>query len=159
MGAMAYSRAWQNFKRMQDVTVAAACLIYAGAVLHAFDSLPGGLGLIAQRTLIWPAMFLTLSLALPLLVAALRRPLARYVWMSFQAGFGQTASSVIIGVGLLAGAALFMYWQIAGAATGGRYPAGVFSGYAAGIGILGAQAVLVRALERLPDVRAKIEER
>ena len=156
---MAYTRAWRNFKRMQDVTVAAACLIYAGAVLHAFDRLPGGLGLIAQRTLLWPVMFLFLSLALPLVVGAIRRQLTRYVWMSFQAGFGQTPGSVVIGVGLLAGAALFMYWQIGAVATGGRYPAGVFSGYAAGIGILAAQAVLVRALERLSDVRAKIEER
>ena len=41
---------------------------------------------------------------------------------------------------------------------GGRYPAGVFSGYAAGIGILAAQAVLVRALETVPDVRKQIEE-
>jgi len=37
--------------------------------------------------------------------------------------------------------------------------ANVFSAYAAGIGILAAQAVLVRALEQLPDVRARIEER
>ncbi|MET0274156.1 MAG: hypothetical protein ABW360_14310 [Phenylobacterium sp.] len=155
---MAYTRAWRNFKRMQDVTVAAASLIYAGAVLHAFQHLPGGQALIVQRTLVWPAIFLMLSFGAPLAVVALRRVLARYVWMSFQAGFGQTASSVMIGVGLLAGAALFMYWQIAGAANGGRYPAGVFSGYAAGIGILGAQAVLVRALERLPDVRKRIEE-
>ena len=44
-----------------------------------------------------------------------------------------------------------------GAADGGRYPAGVFSGYAAGIGILAAQAVLVRVLERDPEVRRQIE--
>lgn len=155
---MAYTRAWTNFKRMQDVTVGAASLIYAGAVIHAFDVLPGGQALIVQRTLLWPGVFLLLSAVLPLTVGAMRRPLSRYVWMSFQAGFGQTASSVLIGVGLLAGAALFMYWQIAGAANGGRYPAGVFSGYAAGIGILAAQAVLVRALERLPEVRKRIEE-
>jgi uncharacterized membrane protein YesL len=154
---MAYTTAWRNFKRMQDITVASASLIYAGAVLHAFQSLPGGAAMIAERTLVWPAMFLFLSLAVPLLVGAFRRPLARYVWMSFQAGFGQTASSVMIGIGLLSGAALFMYWQIAGAMNGGRYPAGVFSGYAAGIGILAAQAALVRVLERHPEVRRTIE--
>ncbi|WP_374472129.1 hypothetical protein [Phenylobacterium sp.] len=156
---MAYTRAWTNFKRMQDVSVAAASLIYAGAVLHAFQRLPGGLALIAERTLVWPAAFLFFSLALPLSIGPFRRPLARYVWMSFQAGFGQTAGSVLTGVGLLAGAALFMYWQVAGASNGGRYPAGVFSGYAAGIGILAAQAALVRVLERAPEVRKAIERR
>lgn len=157
MDGMGYTRAWRNFRRMQDLTVAAAGLIYAGAVLHAFQRLPGGFEMIAQRTLIWPGMFLFLSLTVPLLVGVIRRQLTRYVWMSFEAGFGQTASSVIIGIGLLSGAALFMYWQIAGAANGGRYPAGVFSGYAAGIGILAAQAALVRVLEQVPEVKRKIE--
>jgi len=154
---MVHTVAWRNFKRMEDITVAAATLIYAGAVIHAFQRLPGGAQMIAERTLLWPGLFLLLSLALPLAVGALRRSLARYVWMSFEAGFGQTASSVIIGVGLLCGAALFIYWQIAAVAAGGRYPAGVFSGYAAGIGILAAQAVLVRALEKAPQVRKRIE--
>lgn len=150
--------AWRNFRRMQDMTVAAAVLIYAGAVLHAFERLPGPPELVVERTLVWPGIFLSLSLGLPLLVGPVRRPLARYVWMSFQAGFGQTAGSVVTGVALLLGAALFMYWQIAGAANGGRYPAGVFSGYGAGIGILAAQALLVRVLEKHPDVRREIEE-
>jgi hypothetical protein len=154
---MAHTRAWRNFKRMQDTTVAIAALIYAGAVLHAFDRLPGGLGLIAQRTLLWPGIFLLLSLTVPLLISRLRVMLARYVWLSFRAGFGQTAFSILSGVVLLGSAALFMYWQIAGAASGGRYPAGVFSGYAAGIGILIAQAMLVRFLEQHPDVRPQIE--
>jgi len=155
---MVFVRAWRNFKRMQDVALAAASLIYAGAVVNAFRVLPGGSELIAQRTLIWPAVFLVLSLALPLLVPPLKRILARYVWMSFQAGFGQTTVSVITGVGLLAAAALFIYWQVGAVAYGGRYPAGVFSGYAAGIGVLAAQAILVRALELQPPIRKLIEE-
>lgn len=154
---MSHTPAWRNFRRTQDLTVATASLIYAGAVLNAFDKLPGGPALIAQRTLIWPAMFLTLSLALPLLIGVLRRPLARYVWMSFQAGFGQTAPSILGGVALLGGAAALMYWQIDIGAHGGRYPAGVFSAYAAGIGILAAQAALVRVLEKHPDVKPQIE--
>lgn len=158
MVAMAYTRAWRNFRRMQDLTVATAGLIYAGAVLHAFERLPGGFEMIAQRTLIWPGMFLFLSLAIPLSAGPLRRGLTRYVWMSFQAGFGQSVASVLVGTGLLCGAALFMYLQINGTAHGGRYPAGVFSGYAAGIGILAAQAALVRVLEQVPEVRARIEE-
>jgi hypothetical protein len=144
---------------MQDVAVGAASLIYAGAVVNAFQVLPGGMGLIAQRTLVWPGLFLFLSLCVPLLVPALKRVLARYVWLSFQAGFGQTPISVLTGVGLLAAAALFIYWQVWAVGHGGRYPAGVFSGYAAGIGILAAQAVLVRALETVPEVREQIEEK
>lgn len=155
---MAHTPAWRNFRRTQDLTVATASLIYAGAVAHAFGRLPGEPHLIAQRTLVWPAVFLSLSMVLPILVGGLRRGLARYVWMSFQAGFGQTATSILWGVALLAAAAGLIYWQIGVAADGGRYPAGVFSGYAAGIGILAAQAVLVRILERHPDVKRQIEE-
>jgi len=156
---MAFTRAWRNFKQMEDLTVAMAGLIYAGAVLHAFARLPGGVELIAQRTLVWPAMCLLLAIAIPLAVGPLRRALMRYVWMSFVAGFGQTAGSILTGVGLLSSAALFIYWQVWGASHGGRYPAGVFSGYAAGIGILIVQAVLVRRVERLPEVIAVITER
>ena len=156
---MAHTPAWRNFKRAEDMTVATAGLIYAGAVVNAFDRLPGGVELIAQRTLVWPGIFLMLSVSLPLVVGAMRRVLTRYVWMSFQAGFGQTARSVLVGVGLLGGSAAFMYWQISSAAHGGRYPAGVFSGYAAGIGILAARAALVRVLEKVPDVQRQIEVR
>jgi hypothetical protein len=156
---MAFTRAWRNFKRMQDLTVAAASLIYAGAVVHAFGRLPGGSGMALRWTLLWPAVFLIASLVIPLAVPALKRWLARYVWMSFQAGFGQTPGSIVTGVALLLGAGLFIYWQVARAGQTGQVGANVFSAYAAGIGILAAQAVLVRALERLPDVRARIEDR
>ncbi|MFC3068653.1 hypothetical protein [Phenylobacterium soli] len=156
---MAFTRAWRNFKRMQDLTVAAAGLIYAGAVVHAFDRLPGGTAVVLRWTLMWPALFLLVSLFVPLVIAPLKRWLARYVWMSFQAGFGQTPGSIVTGVALLMGAALFIYWQVASVQATGRYQANVFSAYAAGIGILAAQAILVRALEQLPDVREKIEER
>jgi len=155
---MAFTRAWRNFKRMQDTTVAVAALIYAGGVVRAFEVLPGGAGLIGQLTLAWPAGFALSAFAVPLQAAGLRRRLARYVWMSFLAGFGQTPISVLTGVGLLTGAAGFIYWQIAAVAHGGRYPAAVFSAYAAGLGILAAQAVLVRALERDPQARKLIEE-
>jgi len=154
---MPHTPAWRNFKRTQDLTVATAGLIYAGAVVNAFDRLPGGSELITQRTLIFPALFLSLSFTLPLLIGPVRRSLARYVWMSFQAGFGQNVRSIIAGVLLLGGAAGLIYWQISNAAHGGRYPAGVFSGYAAGIGILIAQAALVRVLEKHPEVKKQIE--
>lgn len=154
---MPHTSAWRNFKRTQDLTVATASLIYAGAVVHAFANLPGDPALISQRTLIWPTVFLSLSFTTPLLIGAVRRPLARYVWISFQAGFGQNLRSIISGIVLLGGAAALIYWQISNAANGGRYPAGVFSGYAAGIGILAAQATLVRVLERHPEVKKQIE--
>lgn len=153
---MAHTPAWKRFRRTQDLTVATAGLIYAGAVVHAFDRLGGDLSMV-QRTLVWPGLFLSLSLSAPLAVGVLRRGLARYVWMSFLAGFGQNVRSIVSGVILLGGAAALIYWQIAMAAEGGRYPAGVFSGYAAGIGILAAQALLVRVLERHPDVKKQIE--
>lgn len=153
---MAHTPAWRRFRRTQDLTVATAGLIYAGAVAHAFDRLEGGRDLL-ERTVLWPALFLSLSMSLPLVVGVLRRGLARYVWMSFLAGFGQNVRSVVGGVVLLGGAAAIIYWQIASAAHGGRYPAGVFSGYAAGIGILAAQAALVRVLERHPEVKKRIE--
>lgn len=151
-------RAWRNFKRMQDVAVTAGLLIYAGAVIHAWRVLPGVPQLKFELTLLFPAAFLLLFWLGPLVVAPVRRLLGRYVWMSFDAGFGQTPMSVIVGVGVLATAAAFIYLQVSGVAHGGRYPAGVFSGYGAGIGILLAQAIVVRLLERQPDVRRKIEE-
>ena len=154
-----YTRAWRNFKRMQDLTVAVASLIYAGAAVHAVDRLPGGAGLVLRWILLWPALFLAASLVVPLIIAPLRRWLTKYVWMSFQAGFGQTPASIVTGLLLLMGAALFIYWQVASVAATGAYRANVFSAYAAGIGILAAQAVLVRTLERHPEVRPLIEER
>jgi hypothetical protein len=151
------SPAWRNFKRMQDCACLFASLIYLGAVIHAWRVLPG----LAQTKLIFtiaaPLIFLSLIMLLPMVLRGLRVQLARYVWMSFNAGYGQTAVSVISGLGLLAFAAGFIYLQIAGVAKGGRYPAGVFSGYAAGIGILYVQAILVRVLERAPEIRQKIE--
>ena len=74
---MSFIKPWRDFRRMQDVAVGAAVLIYAGAVVNAFRVLPGGVELIAQRTLIWPGVFLIASLAAPLLIAPLKRGLAR----------------------------------------------------------------------------------
>jgi hypothetical protein len=153
----AHTPAWRNFKRAQDGACLVACLIYAGAAIHAWRVLPGAV----QTKLVFfvaaPMIFLALTILLPLALQGLTRLLRRYVWMSFTAGFGQTPGSIISGIGLLGFAALFIYLQIAGVAKGGRYPAGVFSGYAAGIGILIVQAVLVRSLERDPEVRRRIE--
>ena len=154
-----FTPAWRNFRRTQDLTVAAASLIYSGAAVHALGRLPGSQAMVLRWVLLWPALYLLASLAIPLAVRPLRRGLTKYVWMSFLAGFGQTAGSIVTGLALLLGAALFIYWQIAHVAATGTYRANVFSAYAAGIGILAAQAVLVRVLERSSDVRQIIEER
>jgi hypothetical protein len=142
---------------MQDCACLFATLIYAGATIHAWRVLPGPSQTKLIFTIAAPLIFLSLVMLLPVAVRALRIQLARYVWMSFKAGFGQTPVSIISGLGLLAFAAGFIYLQVAGVAKGGRYPAGVFSGYAAGIGILYVQAILVRVLERAPEVQQKIE--
>ena len=155
---MAFTPAWRNFKRMQDLTVAAASLIYVAAVLNAVDRLPGGVATVLRWTVLGPAAFCGFSLGIPLIVPPIRRWLLKYVWMSFQAGFGQTAGSVVVGVTLLLGAGLFIWWQVGRAAQAGLAGANVFAAYAAGIGILAAQAILVRALEQAPDVRERIVE-
>jgi hypothetical protein len=155
---MAFSPAWRNFKRMQDLTVAAASLIYAGAVVHALSRFPASPALTLRWTLLWPAAYLGFSLAIPLLVGPLKRWLTRYVWMSFKAGFGQTPGSVVVGMALLIGAGLLIYRQIGRAVQTGVIGVDLFACYAAGIGILAAQAVLVRVLERDPEVRARIED-
>ncbi|HEY3950989.1 hypothetical protein [Phenylobacterium sp.] len=156
---MAYTRAWRNFKRMQDLTVAAACLIYAAGAINALQRLPGGPAVAARWTFLWPLAFLVPSLLLPLIIPPVKRWLARYVWMSFQAGFGQTPGSVVVGVALLMGAGLFIWEEVGRAVRAGQLGANVFSAYAAGIGILAAQAVLTRALEKTPEVQARIMER
>lgn len=154
---MVHVTAWRNFKRMQASACLFASLVYLGAVVHAWRVLPGSPGLKLAVTLAFPAFYFLAAFAVPLTVKPVRRLLKRYVWMSFAAGFGQTPASVVTGLGLLAVAAVFIYWQIHGVAEGGRYPAGVFSGYGAGIGILFAQAVLVLVLEREPKIREIIE--
>jgi hypothetical protein len=155
---MTHTRAWRNFKRTEDCACLFAALIFTGAALHGWRVLPGDPSVKLLFLLAAPLLFLSMSALLPLILPPLRRLLGRYVWMSYKAGFGQTPMSVLSGLGLLAFAAVFIYLQISSVRNGGRYPAGVFSGYAAGIGILIAQAVLVRALERDPDLQPLIEE-
>ena len=156
---MSHTPAWRAFKRTEDCACVFASLIYLGALLHAWQVLPVDSSLKLTGTVAAPLVFLALSLALPLLIAPVRQLLASYVWASFKTGFGQSPVSILSGLGLLALAAVIVYLQVRGATPGKPYWAGVFAAYAAGIGILFAQAVIVRALERLPEVRAVIEEK
>jgi hypothetical protein len=155
--AKVHTTAWRNFKRMQDCACLAAVLIYTAAAIHAWRVLPGALQTKLIFILAAPAIFLALTTLLPVVCGPLRRTLRRYVWRSFQAGAGQTPRSILWSLWLLVLAAAFIYQQVQGVAKGGRYPAGVFSAYAAGIGILLVQAVLVRSLERDPEVAPQIE--
>ena len=136
---------------MQDSLAAAAALIYAACVVNAWQVLPGPSTLKLQRTLIFPGLFLVMSLVAPLAIPFLRRALARHLLVSYRAGFGQSVISVLAGVLVLMVVAGFIVWQVQAAAHGGRYPGGVFSGYGAGIGLLLAQTILVRRLEHEGD--------
>ena len=109
---MTHTLAWRAFKRTEDCACAFASLIYLGAVIHAWRVLPGD----ASVKLLWilaaPSIFLGLCFVLPLLIGPVRRMLVRYVWMSFKAGFGQSAVSILTGLGMLALMAGFIYLQI-----------------------------------------------
>jgi hypothetical protein len=146
------------FRRMQDTILAVAGLVYLGATVQAWRVLPGGAHLKLERTAVLPGMFLAISLLAALVVPILRRALTQHLWISYRTGFGQSVISVLAGVGVLLAAAGFIFWQIHDGAHGGRYPGGAFSGYAAGIGLLLAEAILVRRIEGDPILRQQIEE-
>ena len=143
---------------MQNTILAVAVLVYAAAVIHAWRVLPGAEMLKAQRTLIFPALFLIATFTGALWIAPVRSALTRHLWITYQTGFGQSALSVLVGVAVLIAIAGFIFWQVHAAIGGGRYPGGAFSGYAAGIGLLAVQAILVRRMERDPDLRRQIEQ-
>jgi hypothetical protein len=144
---------------MQASALAFAILVYAGALVRGWALLPAPDRLRWSALVIFPALYAMAVLLLALQLRPLRRGLKRYVWLSFVAGFGQSASSVLTSLAVLAVAAAFVYFQIDAAAHGGRYPAGAFSALGAGIGVLAAQLLLTFALQREPEVRNLIEER
>jgi hypothetical protein len=152
-----HTQAWRNFKRMQLSACLFGGLIFALVVLRAFDVLPGERQLKLFVFLVAPLGFFTLTLVASLAGGPIRRLLKQYVWITFAAGFGQTAWSVVGVLGVLALAAFAIVIQISEFANGGRYPGGIFSAYAAGVALMVAQAWLCRALEREPDVRRLIE--
>ena len=157
---MLHTQAWRNFKRMQLSACLFGGLLYALAVVRAYDVLPGVPGQPWLKTfvfLIAPALFFLMTLLFVFTAPPLRRLLKRYVWLTFAAGFGQTPWSVVGTLGLLGLAAGAIFFQIADHGHGGRYPAGIFSAYAAGIALLVAQTLLCRVLERDPDKRRLIE--
>ncbi len=156
---MSFIAAWSLFRRMQGTALIAACLIYAGAAAHAWGIVPAPQPFKLLALILAPGLCLVLGMALPLAVPAMRRWLSRHVWTSFRIGFGQTPISVLSGVGVLALLAVVIYWQTGQAASGaGVLPGGLFSGYAAGIGVLVAQFVVGRLLERDPTLSRLIRK-
>ncbi len=152
-----HTRAWRDFKRMQLAAPLFAALVFAAAVIHAWQAIPAADSVKRAFLLLFPAVYCMAVLVVALQLQVARRALKRYVWLSFAAGFGQSPVSVLTGLGVLAAAAGFIYWRIHAAGGGGPYPAGVFSAFGAGLGVLFAQGLLVSALEREPKIRAIIE--
>ena len=143
---------------MQDTAFAAGALIYAAAAAHAWRELPGAAIFKLKWTLLYPSLYFLATLIAPLATPPLRRMLRAHIWISFRTGFGQSVISVLAVVLVLATAAGFIYADTASAAAhSGRFPESAFSAYAAGVGILLAQALLVRQIERDPTLRPMIE--
>ena len=149
--------AWRMFRRMQYSAFAAGALIYAAAVAHAWRVLPGAPILKLESMLLYPGAYFLATLVVPLAAPPLRRLLQTHIWISFRTGFGQSVISVLAVVLVLATAASFIYFDTAHAAHSGRLPQSAFSAYAAGIGVLLAQALLVRRIERDPALRRQIQ--
>lgn len=143
---------------MQDSVLAVGLLVDAGAVVEAWRVLPADAAFKARLTLLFPIAYLVAVLAGTLALPAARKALKRHLWVSYRSGFGQSVVSVISGLGLLVAVAGLIVWQVHHLAAGGTSPGGAFSGYGAGLGLLIAQAILVRNLEADPDVIAEITD-
>jgi hypothetical protein len=144
---------WRVFRRMQASVLAVGLLVYAGATLDAWQVLPDGDGLRWRLTVLFPGAYLALTLVLALAIPAARRAITRHLWLSYRTGFGQSVISVLVGLGLLVALAGLIVWQVHQLAHGGVSPGGAFAGFGAGLGLLIAQVVLLRALESDPAVR------
>ena len=147
------------FRRMNYSAFAAAALIYAAAAVHAWRVLAGSDAFKLAWILAYPGIFFLLASVTPLAAPPIRRQLQKHVWISFRTGFGQSVVSVLAVVLVLAIAAAFVYFDTAGALHGGRFPTPAFAAYATGVGVLLAQALIVRRLERDPALRSAIEGR
>jgi hypothetical protein len=154
---MGVSASWRMFRRMQYSAFAVGALIYAAGAVHAWAVLPGPPKLKLEGMALWPALYFATTLAIPLLAPPVRHVLKAHIWISFRTGFGQSVVSVLAVVFVLGTAAAFIYADTAHAARSGRFPQSAFAAYAAGLGVLLAQALLVRGIERDPTLRTRIE--
>jgi hypothetical protein len=138
--------AWARFRRMQISLALAASLAYAACALEGWRRL-GGAGL--RGIVLLPGAVFGLTLAAALFVPPLRTAVSRHLLTSYRTGFGQGLVSVAVGLTVILAAAGFLLWRI----HTPQDPAPAFSALAAGIGLLVAQVVLVRRLERDPEIR------
>ncbi len=142
---------------MQDTVVAVAGLAYGGAALEAWRALPGAVGVKLWRLALYPGGLLAVALIAALSAPLLRRALLRHLWMSYRTGFGQSVISVLVGVVVLIALAVFSIWPIVhGDPIDPRF-GGAFAAYGAGIGLLLAEAILVRRIEADPRMRQQLE--
>lgn len=154
---MAFHPGWLNFRRMQDTVAAVAGLVYAAVTLEAWRALPAPDSFKLERLIILPGMLALFTLAGALLIPLPRRALMRHLWVSYRTGFGQTVISVLGGVGVLVLLALLSLWPILFPDKAGPRLGSGFSAYGAGIGLLLAEAILVRRLQVDPVLRQQIE--
>jgi hypothetical protein len=143
---------------MQYSAFAAGALLYAAGVTYAWSVLPWAPAFKLNWLVLYPSCYFLATLVLPLAIPQLRRMLKTHIWISFRTGFGQSVVSVLAVVLVLGVFAAFTYIDTIGATHGGRFPSSAFAAYAAGVGVLLAQAVLVRLIERDPTLRSRIEE-
>jgi hypothetical protein len=143
---------------MQDSAFVVGALIYAAAAVHAWTVLPGAATFKLQHMVLFPGLYFLATLMIPLIAPPVRGMLRTHLWIAFRTGFGQSVISVLAVVLILACAAAFIIFDTANAAHYGRgFPESAFAAYAAGVGVLLAQALLVRRLERDPALRPSIE--
>ena len=142
---------------MQDSAFLVGALIYAGAAVYAWTVLPGAAAFKLQRMVLFPGIYFLATLLIPLAAPPVRGMLRTHLWIAFRTGFGQSVISVLVVVLILASAAAFIFFDTYHAAHSGRFPESAFAAYAAGVGVLLAQALLVRRLERDPGLRPSIE--
>lgn len=143
---------------MQDSAFVVGALIYTAAAVHAWTVLPGATVFKLQRMVLFPGLYFLATLLIPLAAPPVRRMLRTHLWIAFRTGFGQSVISVLAVVLILASAAAFIIFDTAHAARNGRFPESAFAAYAAGVGVLLAQALLTRRLERDPALRPSIED-
>lgn len=155
---MALSPDWRNFRRMQDLTLGFAAAAFVADAILAWPLIPAETGFKLSILVFFPAVYLIGVTALTLSIRPLRDWMTRFVWMSFKAGFGQTVISVLVSIGMLCAITVYTYWASLGAAEGGPSPAGAFSGFGAGIGILIVQTVLTHRLQHDPEFETEVED-
>ena len=138
---MAAPSAWKTFRRMHIGLVLAGVLAWAACALEALRT-PHVHSL--ARAGLFSAGFFGLTVAAVLWVPALRTAMKGHLLASYRTGFGQGLVSVTVSLTVILAAAVFLLWRV----HGPRDPAPAFAAFAAGIGLLVAQAALIRQLER-----------